>query len=169
MTINSEEIYESVRRGYSALQVADSQQILDYFSDVDYESQMGHVSNIRGILFERLYVEKLVDQGIVASVFEATNHPLVDISVDQGSGIMLEMQLKATHDPGYIINSMSESSDITFAVTSEVAHMISDARLIDSDISNEVLEQAVTETLFADFVNPFSPWSVLRWLVGIPF
>lgn len=83
--------------------------------------------------------------------------------------MMLEMQLKATDSPGYVLSSMNENPDIPFVVTSEVADSISHAHLIDSDISNEALEQAVTETLFEDFVNPFSPWSVLRWIVGIPF
>ncbi|GEO12634.1 hypothetical protein [Microvirga aerophila] len=169
MAIKAEDIFESVRRGYDDLELADSRQILDYFANVEDEFRMGHVSNIKGILFERLYVNNLADQGIAASVFEATNHPLVDISVDQGSGLMLEMQLKATDSPGYVLSSMSENPDIPFVVTSEVADGISHAHLIDSDISNEALEHAVTETLFTDYVNPFSALSVLRWIVGIPF
>lgn len=169
MDVKAQDVFESVRRGYDELELADTQQILDYFATVEDESRMGHVSNIKGILFERLYVDSLAEQGIAASVFEATNHPLVDISVDQGSGMMLEMQLKATDSPGYVLSAMSENPDIPFVVTSEVADSISHAGLIDSDISNEALEQAVTETLFEDFVNPFSLFSVLRWVIGIPF
>lgn len=169
MDIKTEDVFEAVRRGYDDLELADTRQILDYFANVEDESQIGHVSNIKGILFERLYVDSLAEEGIAASVFEATNHPLVDISVEQGSGMMLEMQLKATDSPGYVISSMNENPDIPFVVTSEVADSISHAHLIDSDISNEVLEHAVTETLFDDFVNPFSLFSVLRWVIGIPF
>lgn len=54
MNVKVEDIFESVRRGYNDLELADPQQILDYFANVEDESRMGHVSNIKGILFERL-------------------------------------------------------------------------------------------------------------------
>lgn len=68
---------------------------MDYFSGMDAESAVGHISNIKGILFEQEIVQALNDQGMEAALFEATNHPVSDIAIfDDDGEIIGELQLK---------------------------------------------------------------------------
>lgn len=94
--IDASEVFEAVRRGYNQLEFASADEIADYFTDVEAKSVLGHVSNIKGILFEQEYMDTLAEQGISAQLFESTNHPLTDISILDPDGSINEIQLKAT-------------------------------------------------------------------------
>ena len=128
-----------------------------------------HASNIKGISFEQMYVEQLVSQGIEAELFEAINHPIVDIAIVNGDGIVNELQLKSTDSLSYINSALAEHPDVAIVATSEVANQMNSEMVIDSGIENAVLEEAVSDHLVDEFVNPVSPLSVLGWLVGLPF
>jgi DNA-binding NarL/FixJ family response regulator len=167
--INSEQVFDTVRRGYNDFEQASNEDILSYFEDVDPDAMIGHVSNIKGILFEQLYVDKLAEQGIHAEVFEATNHPVVDIAIFDDGEVVNELQLKATDSVSYINVTLEEHPDIAIVATSEVAAHFDSEMVIDSGISDAVLEDAVTETLLDEVVNPVSPLSVLGWFFGLPF
>lgn len=162
------EVFDAVRRGYLEFETASNTEILDYFSTIDAESAAGHASHIKGILFEQEYVDLLATQGVEAQVFEATNHPVTDITIFEDGDVVVELQLKATDSASYINSSIAEYPEMDFVVTSEVASSFDSDMVMDSGIENAALEQAVGDTLMDEAVNPLSPFSVLGWLVGLP-
>jgi hypothetical protein len=163
------EVFDAVRRGYNQLEFASADEIADYFTDVEAESVLGHVSNIKGILFEQEYMDTLSAQGISANLYESTNHPLTDISILNPDGSVNEIQLKATDSASYINTTISENPEVELVTTSEVFESIDCENVIDSGISNADLNDAVVDNLFEDVVNPVSPLSGIGWLLGLPF
>jgi len=163
------EVFEAVQRGYNELETASNDEIIDYFSSIDDEAVAGHVSHIKGILFEQEYLDLLEVQGIEAQVFEATNHPVTDIVITDGDEIVHELQLKATDSSSYIDATLEEHPDIEIVATTEVASGFDADLVTDSGIEDAALEQAVTDTMFDEVVNPISPISVIGWLIGLPF
>lgn len=146
--IEAEEVFDSIRRGYTDLNTASNEEIFDYFQDVDQESIQGHISNIKGILFEQEYVQSLEEMGIHASVFEETNHPITDISIfDENGDIINELQLKATNSVSYINETLAEHPDVAIVATSEVADSLSNDSVIDSGIEEAILEESIIEVL----------------------
>lgn len=166
--VNPDLVFESVRRGYNALEHASNDEIVSYFEDIEPDSMIGHVNNIKGILFEQEYVSQLAEQGIHAEVFELTNHPGVDITIFEGGEAVNELQMKATDSVSYINTTLADNPDVAIVATSEVASQFETEMVIDSEIENAALESAVIETLVEDVVNPFSPISVIGLLIGIP-
>jgi hypothetical protein len=167
--INPDLVFDSVRRGYNALEQASNDEILSYFEDINPDAMIGHVNNIKGILFEQVYVNQLAEQGIQAEVFELTNHPGADITIFEDGEVINELQMKATDSMSYISTTIEENPDIAIVATNEVASAFGSAMVIDSEIENAVLESSVLETLTDDAVNPVSPLSILGWLIGLPF
>ena len=163
------EVFEAVQRGYNELETASNAEIIDYFSSIDDEAVAGHVSHIKGILFEQEYLDLLEVQGIEAQVFEATNHPVTDIAIMDGDDVVHELQLKATDSSSYIDATLEEHPDIEIVATTEVASGFDADLVTDSGIEDAALEQAVTDTMFDEVVNPISPISVIGWLIGLPF
>jgi len=162
MSVDKEEVYDAIRRGYSELAKADESTIDAYFSSVDEESIGGHIGNIKGILFEQEYVEQLQQQGIDAQMYDAVNHPLSDITVYEEGEVVQELQLKATENASYIQETLETVGDeVTVVATTEIAQEFP-GEVIDSGISESVLEEAV-----ADVVLPISPISVVGWFFGI--
>ena len=146
--IEAEEVFDSIRRGYTDLNTASNEEIFDYFQDVGQESIQGHISNIKGILFEQEYVQSLEEMGIHASVFEETNHPITDISIfDENGDIINELQLKATNSVSYINETLAEHPDVAIVATSEVADSLSNDSVIDSGIEEAILEESIIEVL----------------------
>ena len=145
--MQTDSVFHAVRRGYSELENASYQEILTYFDSISPDAMIGHISNIKGIAFEQEVVSLLAEQGINAELFEATNHPVVDISVWSDNDIAIEAQLKATDSIGYINDTLTEYPDIPIIATSEVARATDSAIVIDSGISNEELTGFVGTTL----------------------
>ena len=147
--IDSFEIFQSVRRGYSDLNDANQAEILNYFASMDADELSGHVSNIKGILFEEEVVNALNEQGITAELFDETNHPATDIAIfDSDGDIVAEVQLKATDSVDYILSTLEDHPDVPIVATHEVAqHLDDNDMVIDSGIDNEALTDAVTSTL----------------------
>jgi len=147
-TIEPQEVFDSIRRGYTDLNSSTNEEIFDYFQNIDADSMQGHVSNIKGILFEHEYVESLEGMGIHASVFEDTNHPITDISIfDDNGEVINELQLKATESVGYINQTLAEHPDVEIVATSEVANEMGSDMVIDSGISEAVLEDSILDVL----------------------
>lgn len=167
--ITNNEVYEAVQRGYTELESASPAEIIDYFSSLEPESITGHISNIKGIFFEQVYLDTLSQQGIDAAVFDATNHPVSDIAIYDDGDIVNELQLKATDSAAYIAATIDEHPELDIVVTSEVASDFSSGEIINSEIENAALEDAVGEAIFDEFVNPVSPFSVISWIFGLPF
>jgi len=160
--IEQSEVYDAIRRGYSNLANADEATIDAYFSSVDSESISGHIGNIKGILFEQEYAEQLQENGVDAMVYEETNHPLSDIGIYEDGELVEELQLKATQNPSYIDETLAElPEDISVVTTSEVAEDFGD-EVINSGISETLLEESVSEVIM-----PVSPFSVIGWCFGV--
>lgn len=92
--IDSNTVFEAVRRGYSELEDASAASILETFQNVSEESVLGHINNIKGITFELEVEDALREQGLEASVFDLTNHPATDIGIYENGDILGEIQLK---------------------------------------------------------------------------
>lgn len=186
-------VFDAVRRGYNELELANNNEILDYFADVNPDTMAGHISNIKGIVFEQEVVAALNEQGMDAMLFEATNHPISDIALMSDGDIAAEVQLKATDSVSYINETLADNPDIPIIVTSEVADSLGSSMVIDSGIDNAALGEAVTETLsddvltgaaesvvsdavsqglaeaVADVALPISPIGIVGALFGLPF
>ncbi|MEZ9623873.1 hypothetical protein AB4237_21140 [Vibrio sp. 10N.261.55.F6] len=146
-------VFDAVRRGYNELELASNDEILDYFADVNPDAMSGHISNIKGIVFEQEVVAALNGQGMDAMLFEATNHPVSDIALMSDGDIAAEVQLKATDSVSYINETLAENSDIPILVTSEVADSFDNTLVIDSGIDNAALTDTVSETLAGEMVH----------------
>lgn len=144
------EVFDAARRGYNDLNTASMSDIINHFEDIEPDVMMGHISNIKGILFEQEVVTALNNQGLEAMMFEATNHPISDIAIMSDGDIAAEMQLKATDSVSYINETLAEYPNIPIIATSEVANHIDNVMVIDSGIDNEALTQVVTEKIAAE-------------------
>lgn len=149
--IDSDDVFAAIRRGYTELENSSPTEIMGYFSGMDAESAVGHISNIKGILFEQEIVQALNEQGMEAALFEATNHPVSDIAIfDDDGDIIGELQLKATDSVDYISNTLELNPDVPIITTSEVAGGFDTDIVIDSSIDNAALHDAITATVFDD-------------------
>ncbi|MDG2634548.1 hypothetical protein CGJ93_02385 [Vibrio parahaemolyticus] len=146
-------VFDAVRRGYNELELASNDDILDYFADVNPDAMLGHISNIKGIVFEQEVVTALNEQGMDALLFEATNHPISDIALMSDGDTAAEVQLKATDSVSYINETLAENSDIPIIVTSEVADSFDSTMVIDSGIDNVALGDTVSEVLSGEIIN----------------
>ena len=86
-----------------------------------------------------------------------------------GLDVVDEIQLKATDSVTYINETLEAHPDVTVVATAEVAANFDTEMVIDSGLENAVLEDAVASTLIDEVVNPLNPFSVLGWLIGLPF
>ena len=145
--MQTETVFDAVRRGYNELEIASNQEIIAYFDNVSPNEMVGHISNIKGITFEQEVASLLAEQGVSAELFEATNHPMVDIALWSDSDIAFEAQLKATDSVGYINATLEEYPDIPIIATSEVAIAIDSEMVIDSGINHQELTELVEATL----------------------
>jgi len=162
MAIETEEVYDAVRRGYSDLSNASDQEIIDYFDAIDPESLDGHVGNIKGILFEEEYVEQLQSEGVDAQLFDTVNHPMSDVMILDDGEIIEELQLKATQSHTYVEETLNEVGDeVAVVTTTEIAQEFQ-GEVIDSGISESVLEEVVS-----DAIIPVSGISILAALFGL--
>lgn len=143
------DVFDAVRRGYSELNLSSDAEIIEYFSEIEDESITGHISNIKGILFEQQYVQYLHMQDVDASLFALTNYPNVDVSIFEGGISVSELQLKATDSVSYINETIYDNPDISVVVTSEVASSFASDQIIDSGISNFDLTSQVSDALFS--------------------
>lgn len=149
--IEREEVFDAARRGYTELSTASEAEILNYFSVASGSELQGHVSNVKGILFEQEIQDKFADHGIESELFEMTNHPDTDIQILSDGE---EFQLKSTDSTSYISETLESNPDIQIIATSEVANRMEIEEVVDSGISNSVLEETVVETLSPIPVTP---------------
>ena len=152
MMTDREAVFSAVRRVYSSLKETSPSEIIEYFSEMDAKEFSGHLSNIKGIVFEEEIAKELNEQGLQFSLFDTTHHPDTDISVvDTGlffDSDAVEFQLKATDSISYINSTLSDCDDIPIIATSEIASYFEDnPLLIDSGISNKVLSDTVSSVL----------------------
>ena len=157
--IEDEDVFNAIRRGYTEFEDSSSDEIRSYFSDLEQSELAGHISNIKGILFEQEVVEALNEQGYSAALFEDTNHPATDIVFMDDNDLYAELQLKATDSAEYIRNTLEIHPEIPIISTHEVAQEFDGVSLVyDSGLDNAVLTDSVQSALtgasdIADSVN----------------
>lgn len=145
--VEREEVFDAVRRGYNDLEYSSNDEILEYFSLSSPDELKGHVSNIKGILFEQEVQDKLTTAGIDSQLYEETNHPDTDLQILDDGLVLDEVQLKATDSNSYINETLNENPDTLVVATSEVANEAGKDEVINSGISDSLLEETVAETI----------------------
>lgn len=144
----------------------------------------GVINSAKGKYFEYLVVDKLnngervgdvvLPKGFTATLAEKWNQPRWDVTILDSQGYVAEyLQLKATDDMGYIKEALERYPEISILATDEVGDVVIDGvRVLNSDITNEWLEEQVNQFLepsasFSDvFLEAFNPLLSLGMIVG---
>jgi hypothetical protein len=152
---------------------------LDQYSDMEL---MGIINSSKGKYFELLVVEKLnsgeavgnlvLPDGYSASLATSPTQTGWDIQIVDEQGMPVEyLQLKATESVRYISQTLENYPEIRILATDEVAG--SDEMVLDSDIANVDMTQAMHSTLeseadtfFDNFIEGFNPLLPLLFIVG---
>ena len=146
--LDSTAVFDAVRRGYSELKEKSDSDILDYFADMSPSELQGHISNVKGIVFEEVIADHLNSNGLDSSLFELTNHPASDIYIFDDGISLGEVQLKATDSVSYIKDALEANPDIPIITTSEVASSFDDnSMIIDSGLDNSLLTDTVSSVI----------------------
>lgn len=148
--LNDEEelVLHSIKRANNEFTDLTISEIGEKLSEYNEDEMFGFSNNVKGILHELQFVEIENEDGdnITASVFADTNHKGTDIMLtDDETGEILEVQLKATDNVGYVNDWIEEYPDGEILVTDEIADKMN---LQTTEISNEELT-----TNIEDFVD----------------
>lgn len=149
---------------------------------------MGIVNSAKGKYFEYLVVDQLnagatvgdvtLPDGYHAQLADSMTQPGWDIRIVDADGQTVDLlQLKATDNIGYLHATLERYPDIAILTTAEVAEGLPNNRLVlDSDITDADLEQAVNATLddlqngwldqFWETFNPLIPLLVIAATQG---
>ena len=144
LTSNESIILAALRRSAKKFEDASVEEIGEILDSYDENQIPGLVNNVKGILFELEFVEIENNDGdsIFAYQFEQTNYPTYDIQlIDEQTGAIEEIQLKATSSASYVKNWMDEHGE-NIVVTDEVAEELG---LDVVGINNEELEVRVED------------------------
>ena len=146
LTSDESIVLAALRRSAKKFEYASVEEIGEILNSYDDNQIPGLVNNVKGILFELEYVEIENSDGdsIFAYQFEQTNYPTYDVQlIDEQTGEIAEIQLKATNSASYVKSWMDEHGD-NIVVTDEVAEELG---LEGVGISNEELEVKVEDFL----------------------
>jgi len=137
-------VLSAIRRSSNRFSDASIEEIGEMLREYEPSQIPGLVNNVKGILFELEFVEIENSDGdsIFAYQFEETNHPTYDVQlINQETGQIEEIQLKATDSSSYVRSWMEEHGD-NIVVTDEVAEQMG---LEGVGISNNELEVRVED------------------------
>ena len=146
LTSDESIVLAALRRSAKKFEDASVEEIGEILNSYDDNQIPGLVNNVKGILFELEFVEIENSDGdsIFAYQFEQTNYPTYDVQlIDEKTGEIAEIQLKATNSASYVKSWMDEHGD-NIVVTDEVAEELG---LEGVGISNEELEVKVEDFL----------------------
>jgi hypothetical protein len=144
-------IVESIKRSTNELGPdASLDDVAEYVSQIDTDGMAGFINNIKGIYHEMEFVEAENTDGdhVFARLHTATNHPGSDVMLfDKGSGAVVEVQLKATDDPGLVENALARYPDTQVYVTTETAVLFKDNPMVHNSgfSSREITGQVESE------------------------
>ena len=164
LTSNESIILAALRRSAKKFEDASVEEIGEILDSYDENQIPGLVNNVKGILFELEFVEIENNDGdsIFAYQFEQTNYPTYDIQlIDEQTGAIEEVQLKATSSASYVKNWMDEHGE-NIVVTDEVAEELG---LDIVGINNEELEVRVED--FIDKIKDVDENSITPMLGNI--
>ncbi len=146
LTSDESIVLAALRRSAKKFEDASVEEIGEILNSYDDNQIPGLVNNVKGILFELEFVEIENSDGdsIFAYQFEQTNYPTYDVQlINEQTGEIAEIQLKATNSASYVKSWMDEHGD-NIVVTDEVAEELG---LEGVGISNEELEVKVEDFL----------------------
>ena len=146
LTSDESIVLAALRRSAKKFENASLEEIGEILNSYDDDQIPGLVNNVKGILFELEFVEIENNDGdsIFAYQFEQTNYPTYDVQlIDEQTGDIEEIQLKATDSASYVKSWMDEHGD-NIVVTDEVAEELG---LEGVGISNDELEVKVEDFL----------------------
>ena len=147
-TEESQLILDAIRRSTNALDSHSSvNDIAAYIQQYNEDQMPGLANNIKGIYHELAYVEHENADGdsIRAVLFEQTNHPDSDVMlIDENTGKIDYVQLKATDDMTYVAHAIEKNPDIHMVTTQEMAQRLG---IESSGMSNSELKVQVEHTL----------------------
>ena len=138
-------VLAALKRAVPDLEDASIEQVQSYLQSMDESQLMGLTSNVKGILHEMEFVRVENEDGdaVFASYFDATNHPDTDIQlVDEDTGEVWEVQLKATDNAAYVQDWIDRHPDGEILVTEEIANRL---ELETSGQSNQELTADVDQ------------------------
>ena len=164
LTSNESIILAALRRSAKKFEDASLEEIGEILNSYDESQIPGLVNNVKGILFELEFVEIENNDGdsIFAYQFEQTNYPTYDIQlIDEQTGAIEEIQLKATSSASYVKNWMDEHGE-NIVVTDEVAEELG---LDVVGINNEELEVRVED--FIDKIKDVDENAITPMLVNV--
>ncbi|MCK9521506.1 MAG: hypothetical protein M0R76_00480 [Proteobacteria bacterium] len=115
------------------------QELGEWLQEMDDKQIMGVVSNTKGVLHEMEFVriENTDGDSIYAAMFEQSNYPGYDVRmVDESTGAIWDVQLKATDNTSYVQDWIDNHPDGEIIVTQELADKMD---LSSSGMTNEAL------------------------------
>lgn len=121
------------------------EQIAEKLASYSDAQIVGLTSNVKGILHEMEFQQLENEDGdsVVAALYPDTNHKGVDIQLlDQHTGDMWDVQLKATDNMSLVYEWMEDNPDTEILLSTELAEKMG---LPSSGISNEDLKIRVDE------------------------
>ena len=138
-------VLSALKRANPGLQEASLEEVQSYLAGLNDDQIPGLISNVKGILHEIEFVRVENDDGdsVYVTMFEATNHPDMDVVfTDAASGESWEAQLKATDNATYVQDWIDAHPDGEILVTTELADKMD---LPTSGQSNEDLTADVSD------------------------
>jgi len=157
-------VLTALRRSSKKFEDKSIEEISEILSSYNEDQIPGLVNNIKGILFELEFVEIENQNGdsIFAYQFEQSNFPTYDVQlVNEETGEIAEIQLKATNSSSYVKSWMDEHGD-NIVVTDEVAEELG---LEGIGISNKELEVRVED--FIEKIQDIDEQSLISILGNI--
>lgn len=148
------------------------------------EEWLGILNSAKGKYFEYLVVDRLNDGEVVgdlylrdgetAAVAESMNQPGWDVRITDTNGVEVELvQLKASESAGYLQAALERYPDIKILTTDEVANGLHDSMVLDSNIKDSDLLEAIDSTLddmsqslVEEFWSAFNPLLPLIVIAG---
>ena len=164
LTTDESIVLAALRRSAKKFEDASLEEIGELVSSYNEDQIPGLVNNVKGILFELEFVEIENHDGdsVFAYQFEQTNYPTYDVQlVNEETGEIAEIQLKATNSSSYVKSWMDEHGE-NIVVTDEVAQELG---LEGVGISNQELEVRVED--FIDKIQEVEEESLLPILGNI--
>ena len=164
LTTDESIVLAALRRSAKKFEDASLEEIGEIVGSYNEDQIPGLVNNVKGILFELEFVEieNYDGDSIFAYQFEQTNYPTYDVQlVNEETGEIAEIQLKATNSSSYVKSWMDDHGD-NIVVTDEVAQELG---LEGVGISNQELEVRVED--FIEKVQEVEEESLLPILGNI--
>ena len=137
-------VLDALRRSNNKLTGATNEELADYIQSLEPKQLTGLRNNVKGIYHELYVMNKENADGdeYVVEIFNPTNHPGSDISIiNEYTGEIKEVQLKATDYLSYIQQHNARYENIEIFATSEVASL--DPDIVSTGISNRELNDDV--------------------------